>query len=76
TPDDLYELTRENLKGLERMAEKSADNLVRAIEASKETTLARFVYALGIPLVGEATAQLLARELGTLKALRKVDRER
>jgi DNA ligase (NAD+) len=75
TPADLFRLTRHQLQNLERMAEKSADNLVRALEASKQPPLERFIYALGIPLVGEATAATLARELGSLEALRHADRE-
>ncbi len=69
TPADLYRLSREALLGLERMGEKSADNLLAAIEASKRTTLARFVYALGIREVGEATAAALARRFGSLESL-------
>jgi DNA ligase (NAD+) len=69
TPADLYTLTVEKLAGLERMAEKSASNIVAAIERSKSTTLARFLFALGIPEVGEATAATLARHFGDLDAL-------
>lgn len=61
TVDELYSLTHEQLAGLERMGEKSADNLIEAIEKSKETTLDRFIYALGIREVGEATARSLAQ---------------
>jgi DNA ligase (NAD+) len=68
-PADLFRLTREQLAGLERMAEKSADKLAGAIERSKTTTLPRFIYALGIREVGEATAQNLARHFGSLDAL-------
>ncbi|HKJ88488.1 MAG TPA: NAD-dependent DNA ligase LigA, partial [Gammaproteobacteria bacterium] len=75
TPVDLYHLTVEGLKGLDRMAEKSATNLVKAIDASRETTLARFIYALGILLVGEATAQVLAARFGTLEALMAANEE-
>ncbi|MBK7858167.1 MAG: NAD-dependent DNA ligase LigA [Archangiaceae bacterium] len=57
---DLYALTAEKLMTLERMGEKSAQNLVEAIARSKQTTLRRFIYALGIPQVGEATAKALA----------------
>jgi DNA ligase (NAD+) len=70
---DLYELTVEQLAGLDRMAEKSANNLVAALAASKNTTLARFIYALGIREVGEMTAQILAREFGDLDALMQAD---
>lgn len=66
TVADLYTLTLEQLTGLERMGEKSAQNLVEAIERSKQTTLRRLVYALGIPEVGEATAKALA---GHFKAI-------
>lgn len=65
----LYELTVEDLSGLDRMAEKSAANVVAALEKSKATTLDRFIYALGIREVGEATAQRLASEFGDLPAL-------
>jgi DNA ligase (NAD+) len=76
TPADLYDshkLNFEKLAGLERMGEKSANNLVDAIEHSRQTTLARFVYALGIRNVGEATAKDLARYFGTLKKLMHAD---
>jgi DNA ligase (NAD+) len=66
---DLYSLKAEQLAGLERMGEKSAANLVQALQASKETTLARFLYAIGIREVGEATAQALAEHFGSLDAL-------
>ena len=69
TPADLYKLGVSSLAGLERMAEKSADNLHKAIEKSKKTTLPRFIYALGIRNVGEVTAKDLARHFGTLDAL-------
>ncbi|GAA5182739.1 NAD-dependent DNA ligase LigA [Niveibacterium umoris] len=73
TPADVYKLGVLALAGLERMAEKSAQNLVAAIEASRKTTLARFVYALGIRNVGEATAKDLARHFGSLDALMAAD---
>ncbi len=63
----------QKLAELERMAEKSAGNLVDAIEHSKKTTLARFVFALGIRNVGEATAKDLARHFGTLDKLMQAD---
>lgn len=66
---DLYELKLEKLINLERMAQKSAENLLNSIEASKQTTLAKFLYALGIREVGEATAQTLANNFGTLDAV-------
>ncbi len=74
-PADLYALTKEQLVGLERMGEKSAQNLLDALERSKETTLARFLYALGIREVGEATAQTLARHFGSLQAIEKASEE-
>ncbi len=70
---DLYHLSVADLAGLERMAEKSASNLVGALQASKATSLARFIYALGIREVGEATAQTLAREFRDLEALMAAD---
>jgi DNA ligase (NAD+) len=69
TPADLYRLTLEQLTGLERMGEKSAQNLVAAIDKSRDTTLPRFLFALGIPDVGEATALALAQHFGTLEKL-------
>ena len=69
TPAELYKLGVAKLAELERMAEKSAANVAAAIEKSKETTLARFVYALGIRNVGEVTAKDLARHFGSLDAL-------
>jgi len=73
SPADLYGLTVETLSGLERMGEKSAQNLVAAIENSKQTTLARFIFGLGIRNVGEATARDLARHFGKLDALLAAD---
>ena len=73
--DDLYRLNREQIVALERMGEKSADNLLNAIEASKQTTLERFVYALGIREVGEATAVRLARYFGTLENIMQANEE-
>jgi DNA ligase (NAD+) len=69
TPADLYKLGVAKLAALERMAEKSAANVHAAIEKSKDTTLGRFIYALGIRNVGEVTAKDLARHFGTLDAL-------
>jgi DNA ligase (NAD+) len=69
TPADVYGLSLDTLAGLERMAEKSAANLLAAIEASKATTLARFIFALGIRNVGETTAKDLARHFGSLDKL-------
>jgi DNA ligase (NAD+) len=75
SPADLYILSAEELAGLERMAQKSAQNLVGAIARSKRTTLARFVYALGLRNVGEATAKDLADYFGSLDALMRADSE-
>ena len=69
TAADLYRLGFVALAELDRMAEKSATNVLNAIEKSKSTTLARFIYALGIRHVGEATAKELARHFGSLDAL-------
>ena len=73
TPADLYALAVDNLAGLERMADKSARNLVDAIGKSRRTTLARFIYALGIRNVGESTAQDLARHFGNIHRLESAD---
>jgi DNA ligase (NAD+) len=73
TPADLYQLGVVALAGLERLAEKSAGNLLAAIEKSKQTTLARFIYALGMRNVGEATARELARHFGSLERLLTAD---
>ncbi len=72
---DLYQLELGDITGLERMAEKSAMNLLLAIETSSETTLARFLYSLGIPLIGETTAEILADSLRELKAIARADTE-
>jgi DNA ligase (NAD+) len=69
TPADLYTLPREQWLSLERMGERSVDNLLAALERSKRTSLRRFIYALGIRMVGEATALALARRFGTAQAL-------
>jgi DNA ligase (NAD+) len=68
TPADLYELDVAALAALERMADRSAANVVAAIDRSRSTTLARFIYALGIRHVGETTAKDLARHFGSLDA--------
>lgn len=68
---DLYALTAEQLAGLERMGKKSASNLVEEMNASKEAPLARVIFAIGIPFVGERTAQLLAAHFGSLDRLEK-----
>jgi len=73
TPADLYQLSIETLASLERMAEKSASNLVAALEKSKQPSLSRFIYALGIREVGEATAINLANEFKTLPAIEQAD---
>ncbi|MEN6584625.1 MAG: NAD-dependent DNA ligase LigA [Sulfuricella sp.] len=73
-PAELYtRLDASGLAALERMAEKSAQNIVAAIETSKNTTLARFIYALGIRNVGEATAKELAAHFGSLERLMEAD---
>jgi DNA ligase (NAD+) len=73
SPADLYALTLPQLSHLERMGEKSAANLLAAIEKSKNTTLPRLLYGLGIREVGEATALALARHFGTLERLMSAD---
>lgn len=74
---DIYHLHehRETLLGIEKMGEKSVQNLIDAIEASKKTTLARFIYALGIRGVGETTARMLANTFQTLEALKAANVE-
>lgn len=74
-PADLYALDRETLSAQERLGEKSADNLVRAIERSRTVTLSRFLFALGIQHVGEHTAEVLARRFRTLDAVRAATEE-
>ncbi len=74
-PADLYQLTLEQLTELERMGEKSAQNLLEQLGKSKRTTLARFLHALGIPQVGEATAELLAEHFRSLDAVLAASRE-
>ncbi|RFC35174.1 MAG: DNA ligase (NAD+) [Candidatus Nitrotoga sp. LAW] len=76
TPADLYKLNLRALAQLDRMGEKSAQNLLDAIEHSKQTTLARFIYALGIRNVGEATAKELARHFATLDNFMAADETR
>jgi DNA ligase (NAD+) len=75
TVADIYRLEKDELADLERMAEKSAQNLLEQIEKSKDTTLARFLHALGIPQVGEATAQLLADHFGAIDEIIDAKRE-
>jgi len=72
---DVYRLDKEALVALPRMAEKSANNLLRSINKSRDTTLPRFLFALGIPEVGVATAASLAEYFGDLAALRDSDAE-
>lgn len=67
---DLYDLELERLINLERMAQKSAENILQSVEASKQTTLPKFLYSLGIREVGEATAQTLANNFGNLDAIK------
>ncbi|MGP9807198.1 NAD-dependent DNA ligase LigA [Halomonas sp. AOP12-C2-37] len=73
TPADLFQLTVEKLQSLPRMGEKSATNLVGALENAKATTLARFIYSLGIREVGEATAANLANHFGTLETIQAAE---
>jgi DNA ligase (NAD+) len=73
---DLYDLSFNNLMGLDKIAEKSAQNLLAAIEKSKTTTLPRFIYALGIRHVGEHVAERLSEELGSLESLQQADEEK
>ena len=73
TPAGLYRLDLARLAPLERMAEKSASNVLAAVDRSRETTLGRFVYALGIRHVGEVTAKDLARHFGSLDAIMAAD---
>lgn len=75
TPADLFKLGHTTLMRLERMGEKSANNALQSIEKAKNTTLPRFLFALGIRDVGEATAQNLANHFGTLAAIRQADFE-
>ena len=69
TPADLFALTKAQLLGLERMGEKSADKLLNALQSARETTFARFLFALGIREIGETTAQTLAQHFSDLPAL-------
>ena len=66
---DLYELKLDDVADLDRMAEKSAQNLIDEIAASKKNSLARLIYALGMRFVGERTGQLLAEHFGSLEKL-------
>ncbi|KAA3628042.1 MAG: NAD-dependent DNA ligase LigA, partial [Proteobacteria bacterium] len=69
TVADIYALDKDTLVALERVGEKSADNLLGAIDASRRTTLPRFLYALGIPQIGETTAGQLATHFGDLEPI-------
>jgi len=72
---DFYRLTEEKLFQLEGFKEKAVHNLLQSLEKSKKTTLARFIFALGIPYVGEGTAQLLESAAGSIENLSKMDEE-
>jgi DNA ligase (NAD+) len=72
---DLFDLDTDILEGLERLGKKSAENLVAAIHSSRQTTLPRFLFALGVAQVGEATAQALAKHFKTLDSLATANRE-
>ncbi|MCB9477057.1 MAG: NAD-dependent DNA ligase LigA [Deltaproteobacteria bacterium] len=74
-PADLYRLTKDDWAGLERMADKSAQNVVDALDKSKDVALPKFLHALGIRHVGEATALALAREFGSLEKIRAASLE-
>jgi len=75
TVSDLYRLTKEDLMGLERLADKSSENLLKAIRKSKHTTMSRLIYALGIRHVGEHVARVLAEEYETIEEIEKADVE-
>jgi DNA ligase (NAD+) len=72
---DIYKLTKQDLLSLDRMGEKSAQNILREIEASKKLPLERVIYGLGIRFVGERTAQFLAEELGSMDAIMNAGQE-
>ncbi|GAA4353006.1 NAD-dependent DNA ligase LigA [Kangiella taiwanensis] len=72
---DLYRVTKEQIVGLERMGEKSADNLLSALEKSKSTTLPKFLYALGIREVGEVTAKNIANHFLTIEAIMQASQD-
>jgi DNA ligase (NAD+) len=72
---DLYDLTKDDFMKFERMGDKLAENLLAAIEASKEKELARFIFALGIRHVGEHTAKLLAKAFGSIQNLEQATEE-
>ncbi len=72
---DIYSVTRDQLANMDRMGDKSADNIMLALEKSKATSLAKFIYALGIREVGEATARNFANYFGSFEALAAADQE-
>ncbi|MBI5418742.1 MAG: NAD-dependent DNA ligase LigA [Deltaproteobacteria bacterium] len=74
-PADLYDLDAQTLAAMERLGDRSAGNLIRAIEKSRTPTLSRFLYALGIPHVGQHLSEVLARHSGSLPAVRRSTRE-
>jgi len=76
TSADIFKLKEQDLKPLERFADKSAQNAIQSIQSSKEVSLGRFIYALGIRHVGEETAHTLAKEFGSLKNLKQASLER
>jgi len=75
TPSDLYRLTQEQLEQIEGFKEKAIENFLKSIDKSKKTTLARFIFAIGIPYVGEGTAGLLADAAGSINKLSELTEE-
>jgi len=73
SPADLYKLDKATLAGLERMAEKSAQNVIESIQRSRSMELPRFIFALGVPGVGEEVAKILARHFGSIQAVLAAD---
>ena len=73
SPADLYRLSKKTLAGLERMADKSAQNVIDSVQRSRLMDLARFVFALGIPGIGEEVAKIVARHFGSLRAILEAD---
>lgn len=76
TPADLYKLNLPTLCSLDKIGKKSANNLLNALEVSKNTTLSRFIFALGIPNVGEVTTENLVNQLGSLSAIENASLEK
>ncbi len=74
-PSDLYKLTKEDLLSLDRTAEKSVDNLLAGVKISKERSLARLIYALGIRFIGEKAAKTLAKKISDLHEIAKLSKE-